>query len=61
MGYVTSGGYAHWVKKSMALGYVPAELAADGTRLEVELLGEFYPAHVQGRPLYDPEGKRMRS
>ncbi len=60
VGYVTSGGYAHWLQQSMALGYVPAGLAAHGTRLEVELLGEFYPATVQGRPLYDPEGKRMR-
>jgi dimethylglycine dehydrogenase len=61
VGYVTSGDYAHWVKKSMALGYVPAGLAADGTRLEIELLGQFYPAQVQGKPLYDPHGRRMRS
>ncbi|MBI1842198.1 MAG: hypothetical protein HYR88_15280, partial [Verrucomicrobia bacterium] len=27
VGYVTSGGYAHYVKRSVALGYVPAELA----------------------------------
>ncbi|MBI2719868.1 MAG: GcvT family protein [Rhizobiales bacterium] len=61
VGNVTSGGYAHWVKKSMALGYVPPDCAADGTRLEIELLGEFYPATVTARPLYDPAGHRMRS
>jgi dimethylglycine dehydrogenase len=60
VGYVTSGGYAHWLKKSMALGYVPAGLVSHGTRLEVELLGEFHPATVQGRAIYDPEGGRMR-
>ena len=61
VGYVTSGGYAHWVKKSMALGYVSADCAEDGTKLEIEILGEFYPAVVQARPLYDPDGKKMRS
>jgi dimethylglycine dehydrogenase len=60
VGYVTSGGYAHWVKKSMAMGYVPTALAKHGTRLEVELLGEFYPATVTTTPLHDPNGGKMR-
>ena len=61
VGYVTSGGYAHWVDKSMALGYVPPALAADGTTLEVEINGELHPATVTARPLYDAPGTRMRS
>ncbi len=61
VGYVASGGYAHHVRKSMALGYVPPELAADGTALEVEVNGEFYPASVTAHPLYDANGSRMRS
>ena len=61
VGYVTSGGYAHHVGKSMALGYVPAELAADGTALEVEINGETYAAKVVGKPLYDPAGEKMRA
>ncbi|QEX18365.1 glycine cleavage system protein T [Hypericibacter terrae] len=60
VGYVTSGGYAHSVKKSMAMGYVPTALAGHGTKLEVELLGEFYPATVTATPLYDPNGGKMR-
>ncbi len=60
VGYVTSGGYAHYVQQSMALGYVPAELAADGTALEVEINGEMYAAEVVGQPLYDPAGEKMR-
>jgi dimethylglycine dehydrogenase len=60
VGYVTSGGFAHSVKKSMAMGYVPTALAAHGTKLEVELLGEFYPATVTATPLYDPNGGKMR-
>ena len=61
VGYITSGGYGHHVGKSMAMAYVSAENAAAGTSLEVEILGEFYQSEVQGAPLYDPEGARMRS
>ena len=61
MGYVTSGGYAHHVQQSMALGYVPTALAEDGTTLDVEINGEMFAAKVVGQPLYDPTGERMRS
>ena len=37
--YILSGGFAHHVVRSMAVGYVPAALGADGQRLEVEILG----------------------
>ncbi len=60
VGYITSGGYAHHVQKSMALGYVPADMAADGTELEVEINGDMYAAKVTGQPLYDPSGEKMR-
>ncbi len=61
VGYVTSGGYAHFVGKSVALGYVPAMLARPGEKFEVEILGERRPARVQAEPLHDPSGSRMRS
>ncbi len=61
VGYVTSGGYAHHVGHSVALGYVPPELAGDGEAFEIELLGEMKPARVVAAPLYDPNGGRMRS
>ena len=61
VGYVTSGGYAHWVGESMALGYVPTEMAADGTALQGEINGELYDARVTGHPLYDANGANMRS
>ena len=61
IGYVSSGGYAHHVGKSMAMGYVSSEHAEAGTAVEVEILGEFYLAEVQGAPLYDAVGERMRS
>ena len=61
VGYITSGGYAHHVKKSMAMGYVPNDLAINGTELNVEINGNFYKAKVQSKPLYDPRGTKMRS
>ena len=61
IGYVSSGGYAHHVGKSVALGYLPTELAKAGTRVEVEIMGELYSAEVLQEPLYDVNGGRMRS
>ena len=61
VGYVSSGGYAHRVQKSMAMGYVETDYANAGTQLQVEILGEFYNAEVLGGPIYDPNGANMRS
>ena len=60
VGYVSSGGYAHHVQKSMAMGYVSTEHSVAGTKLEVEILGKMYSAEVQGAPLYDANGANMR-
>ena len=61
-GWVTSGGYAHYVGLSMAQGYLPAALAGDGEagRFEVEILGRRRPARIALAPPFDPEGARMR-
>ena len=61
IGYITSGGYAHYSKKSMALGYVPVEFSKHKTTLDVEINGKFYKAHVTDRPLYDANGGKMKS
>jgi dimethylglycine dehydrogenase len=60
VGWVTSGGYAHYVDKSMAQGYVPKELAGE-TGFEIEIIGEMRQATIINEPPFDPEGKRMRS
>ena len=62
VGWVTSGGFAHYVDKSMAQGYVPSELVDGiGNRtFEIEILGERYPAHLQMEPPFDPQAERMR-
>jgi len=61
VGYVTSGAYGHCLDKSLAAGYVPTELAREGMRFEIDILGEMRGATVRLDPLYDPQGLRLRS
>jgi dimethylglycine dehydrogenase len=63
VGWATSGGYAHYVDKSMAQGYVPKELADDVSQgaFEIELIGEMRKATIIAEPPFDPKGERMRS
>jgi len=61
IGYVSSGGYAHHVKASMAMGYVKTEFAEPGSIVQVEILGEFYNATILSEPMYDASGSKMRS
>lgn len=62
VGWVTSGGYAHFVGKSLAQGYVPAALANDESDglFEIEILGHRRPARINVEPLFDPKGEKMR-
>ena len=62
VGWVTSGGYAHWVQASMAQGYLPRELAerAEEGLFAVEIMGERRPARIALEPPFDPGGERMR-
>jgi dimethylglycine dehydrogenase len=60
VGYVTSGAYGHCIGESLACGYVPAAMARDGERFEIDILGESCAATVRLAPLYDPEGLRLR-
>jgi dimethylglycine dehydrogenase len=60
VGWVTSGGYGHTVEQSIALGYVPSELAEPGADFEVEILGEMRLAKLSEGALHDPKGTLMR-
>jgi len=60
VGWVTSGGYAHNSKASMAMGYVPRDLAAADGGWAIELLGDKLPAHLQHAPIWDANAERMR-
>jgi aminomethyltransferase len=52
IGYVTSGSPAPFLKKNIALAYVPVELAAVGTALKVEIRGQGVGAVVVPTPFY---------
>ncbi len=60
-GWVTSGGFAHPSGVSVAIGYVPKEVADVAEGWQIELLGEMLPARLQPQPLFDANGSRMRS
>lgn len=61
VGYTTSGGYGHYTKKSIALGYIRTDLAQPGTDVDIEVLGVTRKAQVVAEPIYDPENTRLRS
>ena len=52
VGYVTSGSPAPFLKKNIALAYVPPALAEVGTRLKVEIRGQGVGAQVVPTPFY---------
>jgi aminomethyltransferase len=52
IGYVTSGSPAPFLKKNIALAYVPPELAAVGSTLNVEIRGQGVEATVVPTPFY---------
>ncbi len=61
VGVVTSGGYAHGIGGSLALGYVPKALSQANGGFEIEIMGERRPAHRLDGAAFDPEGARMRA
>ena len=61
VGWVTSGAYGHSVQKSLALGYVPTNIATDTLGFEIELMGERRKAERLTAPAFDPTGVRMRA
>ena len=52
VGEVTSGTMGPSVKKPIGIGYVPAELAAEGSTFDVDIRGRPVPAVVVKTPFY---------
>ncbi len=57
-GTVTSGGFGPSVEAPVSMGYVPADLAAPGTRLFGEVRGKRLPVTVAKLPFITPTYKR---
>ncbi len=52
IGYVTSGSYAPFLKKNIALAYVPPQLSSEGAELQVEIRGQGVKAKIVATPFY---------
>jgi 4-methylaminobutanoate oxidase (formaldehyde-forming) len=61
VGRIRSGGYGYTIGQNIGLAYLPLDLAAKGTRLEVEIFGERVRAEVAADVLYDPQGTHLRA
>jgi dimethylglycine dehydrogenase len=59
VGWVTSGAFGHRIGRSLALGYVPADLANE-TEFQIEIIGERRGARLLPGAPYDAAGSRMR-
>ncbi|MEO0618965.1 MAG: FAD-dependent oxidoreductase [Pseudomonadota bacterium] len=62
--YTTSIAYGPTIGKNIALGYLPADHAQKGHKLEIEYFGDRFPVEVAAvgyEPLYDPENARPKS
>ena len=62
VGWVTSGGYGHYVDLSLAQGYIPFSLFKQyqDTKFQVEILGKKYNAEISVDAPFDPSGSVMR-
>ncbi len=60
VGFVTSGGYSHYARKSIAYGFLPVDLIEEGRQVEIEILGEMVPATLYQEPLFDPRNEYLR-
>jgi aminomethyltransferase len=52
IGYITSGSYAPFLKKNIALAYVPPQKSARGTTVFVEIRGQKMKAQIVATPFY---------
>jgi aminomethyltransferase len=52
VGAVTSGTWSPSFEKAVGMAYVPVELAAPGTPLEIDVRGRALPAAVVEMPFY---------
>lgn len=66
VGYLTSAGYGHTLGAAVGMGYVPCSpgtTAAEQCRnaFEIEIAGQRFAASASAKPLFDPNGERIRA
>ena len=49
------------VDKNIAMGFLPIDKAAEGTDVEIQIIGTRYPAKVVAEPIFDPANERPRA
>ena len=59
-GRLTSGGYSVAFGKSIGMGYVKPEMAVVGTKLQVKMLDQLWPAEIVEDSPYDPQNATIR-
>ena len=60
IGYITSGGFAHFVNKSVAFSYIDQKHLSSDDGIQVEINGDLFNCSIIKEPLYDPSGEKMR-
>lgn len=60
VGHITSGAYGHSVGASLALGFIRTPYL-DNAEFDVAILGKPHKARILDKPLFDPQGGRLRS
>ena len=60
IGRVTSARLSPTIGKGFGLAWVPVEMAEEGAEIHIMVDGKPLPAEVTMRPVYDPEGERLR-
>jgi len=56
IGFCTSGGYSHHQGKSIAMALIPREVAKEGLKVKIEILGQLRSASQITSPLFEPKG-----
>lgn len=60
VGFVTSGGYGHCAKTSLAMGYLDAHIPDDQQNLTISIMNELRSCRILREPIVDPTGVRPR-
>jgi 4-methylaminobutanoate oxidase (formaldehyde-forming) len=66
VGHLSAGGYGHTLGGAVGLGCIENEEGVSDDFVnsggyEIEVASQRYPAKASLRPMYDPDGKRIRS